>query len=186
MQFVRTDQVFCFLADVAILVCRYQFGADRCVHDIQQGSLGWFVDNAVGHPLDQMFHQRLGDRGVDAIHAHVVAVVRGPSQSQFRQVAGSHYHAIHLVSHIHQNLRTFACLCVFIRHIMVGHVEIQVLEMLYAGLFDADFSQGYPQAFHKVDGIGVSTVGGSEAGHGHADDAFARESQFVERFGADQ
>ena len=39
MQCVRADQVFCLLADVAIFVCRYQFGANRSVHDIQQGGL---------------------------------------------------------------------------------------------------------------------------------------------------
>ena len=139
MQFVRTDQVFCFLADVAIFVCRYQFGANRCVHDIQQGGLGRFV----GHPLDQMFHQRLGDRGVDAIHAHVVAVVRGPSQSQFRQVTSSHYHAIHLVSHIHQNLRTLARLAVLVGHVLHGRIMLDILKVLLHGSMDRDLAKAH-------------------------------------------
>ena len=31
VQFVRADQVLCLLLDVAVLVCRDQFGADRRV-----------------------------------------------------------------------------------------------------------------------------------------------------------
>ena len=40
VQFVRADQVLCLLLDVAVLVCRDQFGADRRVDDIQQGEAG--------------------------------------------------------------------------------------------------------------------------------------------------
>ena len=40
-----------------------------------------------------MAHQGLGHGGVDAVHAHVVAVVGGPAQGQLGEVAGAHHQA---------------------------------------------------------------------------------------------
>ena len=37
VQFIRSDQIFCFLLDVAVLIGRNQFRADRCIDNIQQG-----------------------------------------------------------------------------------------------------------------------------------------------------
>ena len=53
VQFVRADQVLCLLLDVAVLVCRDQFGADRRVDDIQQGEAGGIVHLVIGNPFDR-------------------------------------------------------------------------------------------------------------------------------------
>ena len=55
VQFVRADQVLCLLLDVAVLVCRDQFGADRRVDDIQQGEAGGIVHLVIGNPFDRRY-----------------------------------------------------------------------------------------------------------------------------------
>ena len=66
VQFVRADQVLCLLLDVAVLVCRDQFGADRRVDDIQQGEAGGIVHLVIGNPFDQVFDQCFRDAAVHA------------------------------------------------------------------------------------------------------------------------
>ena len=73
VQFVRADQVLCLLLDVAVLVCRDQFGADRRVDDIQQGEAGGIVHLVIGNPFDQVFDQCFRDAAVHAVHRHMVA-----------------------------------------------------------------------------------------------------------------
>ena len=83
VQFVRADQVLCLLLDVAVLVCRDQFGADRRVDDIQQGEAGGIVHLVIGNPFDQVFDQCFRDAAVHAVHRHMVAVVGRPAECQF-------------------------------------------------------------------------------------------------------
>ena len=37
VQFLRSDQIFCFLLDIAVLISRNQFRTDRRINNIQQG-----------------------------------------------------------------------------------------------------------------------------------------------------
>ena len=41
------------------------------------------------HVADQELHQRLGDRAIRIVHAHVIGVVGRPAQRQLREVAGA-------------------------------------------------------------------------------------------------
>ncbi len=52
VQFVRADQVLCLLFDIAVLVCRDQFGADRGIDNIQKGEARRMVHLVVGNPFD--------------------------------------------------------------------------------------------------------------------------------------
>ena len=88
MQVVRADDVLGALGDV-LPIGGQQLGADRGVEDVEQhipqrGGIG-----SVGGILDHVAHQRLGYRGIDPVHRHVVPVVGGPAQRQLGEVAGA-------------------------------------------------------------------------------------------------
>ena len=93
---------------------------------------------------NKMFDEGLGDAYVYGIHAHVVAVVGGPAQCQFGKVARSHNNSTKLVTQIHKNLCAFACLSVFIYHVVHGYVVTNVFEMLGYALGNANLADGYP------------------------------------------
>ena len=133
VQFVRADQVLCLLLDVAVLVCRDQFGADRRVDDIQQGEAGGIVHLVIGNPFDQVFDQCFRDAAVHAVHRHMVAVVGRPAERKLRQVAGADHEAAGLVGNVHQHLRALARLAVFIGHVVYGFVMADVGEVLPDG-----------------------------------------------------
>ena len=54
---------------------------------------------------------------------------------------------------------------------MVFRVMSQVSEVKVHGIGDADFALRHSESFHEVHGVGVGSVGGSEAGHGDADNS---------------
>lgn len=164
VQFVRADQVLCLLFDVAVLVCRDQFGADRRVDDVQQGEAGGFVHLVVGNPFDQVLDQCFRDTSVHAVHRHVVAVVGRPAECQFGEIAGSDNEAVLLVGDIHQQLGPFACLAVFVGHVVDGRIVVDVSEMLQAGFLDRDFFQGDTEGTDEVAGVGIGAVGRTEPG----------------------
>ena len=70
-----------------------QLGGDGGVQDIlQHAGQGLILLRLVpGHVGHQMAHQGLGYAGVDAVHAHVVAVVGGPAQGQLGEIPGAHH-----------------------------------------------------------------------------------------------
>lgn len=75
-----------------------------------------------------MTDQGLRDAGIHTIHAHVVAIIGSPAQSQLRKVAGAYHHTTHLVGKVHQNLRTLACLRILIGYIMHAGIMTDILK----------------------------------------------------------
>jgi len=82
--------------------------------------------------------ERLGNADVDSIHAHVVAIVGTPSEGQFAEVARADDQSAILVAQVHEDLRAFACLRVFVGCIVDGGVVADVGKMLCDGLGNAD------------------------------------------------
>ena len=54
-----------------------------------------------------------------------------------------------------------------------------VLEMLLAGRYDRDLTQGSAEGFHQVCGVALGAYGRSESRHGHCHDPFAGPSKLV-------
>ena len=133
-----------------------------------------------------MTDQGLRDAGIHAIHAHVVAIIGSPAQSQLRKVAGAYHHTAHLVGKIHQNLCTLACLRILIGYIMHAGIMTDILKMLGHRLGDADFPDGNAQTLHQRDGIIICSIGGSETWHGNTHDATAVHLQLIECLHADE
>ena len=186
VQFVGPDQVLGLLGDLSVGIGRQQFGADGRRHDVEQRRARRFVPLRVGHPPHQMAHEGLRHRGVHTVHRHLVAVVGGPAQGQFRQVSRADDQSALHVGHVHEDLRPFAGLRVFVGGRAVRGVEPDVPEVLHAGLADRDLALRDSQFAHQFQGVAVGSVGGSEARHRDADDAPAVEPQLVERAGGDQ
>ena len=116
---------------------------------------------------DDMPHQGFGDGGVDAVHAHVVAVVGGPAQGQLAQVAGADHHAAHPVGQIHQHLRPLPGLRVFVGDGTVAAGQADVLEMLLHRCGDGYGQKADAQKLRHACGVVPGAAGGAEAGHGH-------------------
>ena len=60
VEFIRTYQIFRFLFDFSILICRYQFRTDRSVYNVQQGYFRFPVNFIFSYPLYKMLYQCLG------------------------------------------------------------------------------------------------------------------------------
>ncbi len=173
MQFVGAHDVLGLLGDLAVLG-RQQFGTDgrgqdRGEHLGKAGS-GLALSEAlrvIGAILHQVTHQGLGHRGIDRVHAHVVAVVGGPSQGQFGQVARTDDQTLGLIGQVHEQLGTFAGLDVFEGYVVTGRVVVDVTEVLIHGRLDVDGLGGYAQEFGQGQGIALGAIRGAGAGHGY-------------------
>ena len=100
MQLIRADQILRLLDDFAILR-RYQFRRNRCVQHILKYGRKFRIATGVRIIGDQMSDQRLGNAGIHTVHRHVIAVVRCPSQCQFRKVSRTDDQSAALVCQIH-------------------------------------------------------------------------------------
>ena len=170
MQRVGADQILGVLGDLPLGVRGQQLRADGGVQNVLKhrpgGGEGGHFRNRVDHPADE----RLGNGSVHAVHAHVVAVVGTPAESQLAQVPGTHHNAADDAGIVHENLRPFSGLRVFVGAVVDAGVVANVGKVEVHRVFDIDFLAGNSQGAHQLPGIVVRPVGGAEAGHGHAAD----------------
>ena len=118
-----------------------------------------------GFILYQIAYQCLWNGGVDGIHAHMVAVVGCPAQSQFGEVTRADNNPAALVCQIHEDLCPFSCLTVFIGDIVNGFLLTDVRKMLPHTLLNRNFPQGCPIGFCQAASVLISTVCRTKAGH---------------------
>ena len=170
MQRVGADQILGVLGDFPLGVRGQQLRADGGVQNVLKhrpgGGEGGHFRNRVDHPADQ----GLGDGGVHAVHAHVVAVVGTPAESQLAQIAGAHHDTADDTGIVHENLRPFSGLRIFVGAVVDAGVVADVGKVEVHRILDIDFLAGNSQGAHQLPGIVVRPVGGAEAGHGHAAD----------------
>ena len=111
MEFVGSNEVFGDLSDVSVFRCRQELGTDGRGDDVEERVTHVFVLNdVVGSPGDEVFDQGFGHGGIDAIHAHVVAVERCPAECKFAEVSCSDHEASHLSRGVHENLGALSSL----------------------------------------------------------------------------
>ena len=179
VQLVRAQRALRLLRVRAVGGGREQLGADGRLGDVQEGAARLGALGATGQPLHHGADERLGHARVDAVHRHVVAVEGAPAEGQLRKVArADHQGALH-VGQVHEDLRPFARLSILVSR--VGRsVVADVAEVLLAGGTDGDLAQGDALGRHQGQGVVVRAIGGTKAGHGDADDAFAGQLQEVE------
>ena len=125
MEFIRPNQVLCFLGNLSVLRGQ-QFRAYRGVQHIQKHVCQFLFPAGIRIVADQVAHQGLWH---GRIH---------PAQGQFRHVPGADYKPSHLVGNIHKDLGPFPGLAVLIGHVVIVHVLSNVRKMLAYGLADID------------------------------------------------
>ncbi len=133
-----------------------------------------------------MAYQCFGNGAVDAIHRHMIAVVGGPAQRQFRQIAGAYYHTAGLIGNVHQYLGAFSRLSVFKGDAVVGKIMSDVGKMGFYRITDIHSAEGYPQFLTQLFRIGAGAIGGAEAGHGDSDNICAGPFQQIHSADSDQ
>ena len=180
VQLVRSYEVFRLLGNVAFLVGRRQLrrygrldNVYQCIFlglELRQGG------NIAHHILDE----RLGHTTVDTIHRHVVAIIGGPAQRQFGEVASTHHQCVELVGEVHEYLCTLSGLRILVGGVMGFHIVADILEMLLHGLGDGDFHLRDAQLLHQGDSILVGAVAGAEAWHGDTHNTLAVVAQLIE------
>ena len=112
----------------------------------------------------------------------MVAVVGAPAERYLRKIARADHDSADFVAQVHEHLSAFAGLRVLERDIVHRRVLADVLEMLAYGIADSYLHGGDSQPFHQHPRIRARPVGGAEAGHGHAVDALAVQTEPVEGF----
>ena len=165
MQLIRTDQLFRLLGNGAVLGGGQQLGADWGVQNVKQHPAQRVAAAGVCYILHDMPHKRLGHAGIDAVHAHVVAVVGGPAQCKLAQIAGADDKATILVGVIHQLQCAHAGLTVFKGDIIfVGRLS-DVCKVTFDSLRDIDLGEGHAQRLTQNLGVGAGALCGAEARH---------------------
>ena len=134
MKLIRTYEILGNLRNFTVAVRRLKLRTDRGSHDVEKNFLhaaavlGIISEAVICRPLDDMSHQSLWNTCIYAIHRHMVAIVRSPSERKFRQIAGADHDAPVLVRHIHKDLRALARLRVLVSGICQCRIMSDVFE----------------------------------------------------------
>ena len=161
MKFVRSYEVFRLLRDFAFRRGRLQFGRNRRVHDVRERARDFLAAALGGEPRDDVADERLGHADVHVIHGHVVAVEGAPAQSLFRKVSRSYHQAAAAVRHVHQNLRAFPRLRVFVGGVEAVRRVPDVAQVLLDGGNDGDFLRLDAETRHQVERVAARALGRS-------------------------
>ena len=172
MQLVRTNKVFGFLLYVALFVGRNKLWRNRCINDIKK----CLCSHLACHIAYQIADKSLGNSSIYTIHRHVVAIICGPTQCQLRQIACTYNNGILLISHIHKNLGALACLRILVGNIVNSSIVVNIAEVLGNSLSNANLADGNTKSLHKLKGVVISAIGGSETRHSYTDDSLAVET----------
>ena len=168
MELIGSHQILGLLADLP-LYGGQQLRRDGGIQNILQHIPQSFVLFRIvpGQIRHQVPHQSLGNGGVDGIHAHMVAVVGAPAQSQLAEVAGSDDNAAGLVGNIHQHLGPLPGLGVFKGDGVIRHIVSDILEVAADAGGDIHGAQRGAQLLCQDHGVVPGAVRGAEARHGH-------------------
>ena len=127
--------------------------------------------------------QRFGHGGAHVVHAHLVAVVGAPAQRQLAQIACAQREAADLVGDVHDDLRAFARLRIFVGDVVHFGILPDILEVLLDSLDDGDGSGRAADQRHQPERVLQRAAARAHAGHGDADQPLHRIARAAERIG---
>ena len=187
MELVGAHEVLGLLRDLAVAGGGNELGRDGGVEDREQHLPLRVLRVVRGHPLDEAPHQGLRHAGVDAVHRDVVAGEGGPAEGDLGEVPGADHDPALLVREVHEDLGALAGLEVLVGGALaVPRVEADVPDVLLAGGPDVDLPQLGARRGGEAPRALQGAGGRAEPGHGHREDAGAREAQEVEGPHADE
>ena len=129
-----------------------------------------------------MAYQCFGDGAVHAVHRHMIAVIGGPAQRQFGQIAGAHHQTIGLIGDIHQHLCPFSGLSVFKGDAVIVKIVADIGKMGFYCITDVYGAEGNAQFLTKKLCIGAGAVGSAETRHGNSHNISAGSFQQIHGF----
>ena len=117
----------------------------------------------------------------------MVAVVGAPAVGELGHVLGADVDAAvgKAVGDVHEDLGALARLRVFVNHVAVLGVVVNVLEVLHDALADVDDAHRRAELLGDDDRVRLRAVGRAEAGHGHGGDGVLRQTHHLRGLGAD-
>lgn len=127
----------------------------------------------------EMSNQSLGNGSVDAVHAHVIAMVGTPAQRQFAEIAGADDNSTGLIGNIHEDLGPLPRLTVLKRDGMIFHIMADIPEMTPDAVGNIDGSKRCAHLFGKNDGVVFGPVGRTKTGHRDSDNICGRPVQHL-------
>ena len=140
MQRIGSHKILGLLADLSLCIRRKQFRADGGIQNILQhiegGRKAFLPGNGIDHPADQ----RLGNRTVDAVHTHMVAIIGAPAQGQFGKIAGANHNAAHTAGKVHEDLGPFPGLGIFVSGIADSGIMTNIFKMQGNRILNGDLS----------------------------------------------
>ncbi len=110
----------------------------------------------------------------------MVAVEGHPAQRSLGEIARAHHQPARGIADIHENLRAFARLGVFVGYAEIVWIMADVAKVLRNGGGDVDLAQGDAQVIGQRFGVAARARGCAEARHGNGDDALQRQREYVE------
>ena len=137
MQLVGPDNVLRPLRNVPILR-RQKLRRDRGRKNIGKCGGKTGILRHLRAVRDDVAHQGLRNPAVYAVIGHMIPVVRRPAQCQLGQIPRADHKAAVRVRNVHDDLRPFPCLRVFIDHGMVLRIVTDVAEMHVHRFLDVD------------------------------------------------
>ena len=185
MQLIRADEILCLLRDLPVLVRGQKLRRNRRIKNVQQ-HLPQRGRAAPGLILHDVAHQRFGNRAVDRVHGHMVAVIRRPAERKLRKITRADDQSAGLVRDVHQDLRALPRLTVFIGDVVHGFVMADIREMLPDGGCDIDLLHADAKLLAELDRVGLRPLRRAEARHGDALDLLPAASGQIERAHAHQ
>ena len=123
--------------------------------------------------------QRLWHTRIYGIHTHVVTIIGTPSQGKFAKVARTNDKSVHLITQIHQNLRTLTRLCVLISRIVYLWIMTNILKMLQNRGFNINLTNRDTKTLHECHSILIGSACCSEPWHGNAYNSLTIKSKLI-------
>ena len=105
----------------------------------------------------------------------MVAVVCAPAECKLAEIARTYKQSALFVGGVHKNLRSLACLSVFVGYIVNIYIVAYILHMLYARRLNIYLSEIRTEAFYKLNGVVICHICCAKAGHGYANNIFFGE-----------
>ena len=145
MQNVRSDNILGFLFYLAVFRGD-KLGAYGCCKNILKNFFGFpfAVFRDMPHDIP---YERFGNGCVNAVHGHMIAVIRCPTEREFGKIARPHDESSVFVRYIHKNLRAFSRLRIFVSHVGYFFVLSDVFKMTSYGIGYIDLAESYAELF---------------------------------------
>ena len=182
---VRADSLLALLLDL-IVVNGQKLRRDGAVKHIKKRILQRPILSRIGNIAYVGTDLGFCQTEVDVVHARMITVVGTPAVNVLAEILGADIQTVGLVGDVHQNLRAFAGLGVFIGDRIIILCVPDILKMLQNRLADIDDAHFSAELPGHNDSVVFGAGGRSETGHRTGNHVFRRKAKLFHGHGTDQ